>query len=506
MRFIKRILTIGVFVAISNSCGEDAVSLLPPEPSSDEYYQNQEEFQASVFGIYQKLQNFYAFNGNGGWIHGMWLLPDDNATMKQNNSLNNFVDIQTTNRSVVDYYGYSYELINRANVVLERIEAQGEVYEDEELRSYHRGEALFLRGYTYFNLWQFFETAPLTQSTFDGVEEATNQTNSSGMELLNVAVEDLTTAAGLLPPNWSEADLGRVTAGAANGMLGKILTYRGIIDGNVTDLTQAIEAFNRITGYTLVEDYGANFDEAQENNAESLFEVQFSRNVAENNFWLSADETAGNGDLGGLWAFFEGDNNTGGPAGRFYATQGLDDAFAEADPRISESYEADSSFHILKYVNRGNASERLGSWNNARILRYADVLLMKAWAIVESGGNLSEAIELVNQVRTRARNFGEDGNMIPADYSTAEADPNVVRQWVINERRTELAFEESHRWFDMRALYKTSRLDMTEADYNFGDPVNPGNSLGYDFDSFEIVFPLPNGEVETTALNQNDGY
>ncbi|MBV6647313.1 MAG: RagB/SusD family nutrient uptake outer membrane protein, partial [Cyclobacteriaceae bacterium] len=247
---------------------------------------------------------------------------------------------------------------------------------------------------------------------------------------------------------------------------------------------------------------GSNFDEGFENNAESLFEVQFSANEITLNIWLSVEGFPANGDTGGYWGLFDGTVNFGSTV---VATADAIGAFEVGDPRIAESFDP-ATGEIFKYVNRASYSGNLvpGTphvFNNARALRYADILLMQAWAIVETGGTLSDAIALVNQVRTRARDFGGVGNTIPADHPTTETDVNTVRDWVLNERRVELAFEESHRWFDLRLLHLTNQIDLTT--YDFGDAAFADS---YDFDAFEIYFPFPDQEVETTALNQNTGY
>jgi hypothetical protein len=59
------------------------------------------------------------------------------------------------------------------------------------------------------------------------------------------------------------------------------------------------------------------------------------------------------------------------------------------------------------------------------LLSYADVLLLKAEAILQSGGSTAEAIGLINQVRTRARNMVA-GGIAPANYSTAETNKTTI--------------------------------------------------------------------------------
>ena len=501
MKHVYKLLILFLLTSLLHGCDEDKLDLSPPFPSEEEFFTNQNDFETSVFGIYQKLQGFYSFNGNNP-IHRLWLLPDDNLTLLDNNSFNNFREINATDDDIKIYYQLSYQLLNRANTVLSKIDENGDVYSDQDLKNFHRGEALFLRALTFFNLWNFFGTAPIVTEPIESVDAATAMTNSGENELLDVAIEDLRNASSLLPDSWPDNQRGRVTAGGAYGMLGKALTFRGFVNSDNTDFTEAIQAFDMVQGFSLLDDYGANFDENFENNEESLFEVQFSKSPTGNNVWLSIDDFTANGDLGGFYGLFDNNFALFGAA-RLIATDGLDQVFEAGDPRIAESYEPGTGY-VLKYVNRGDTSGgNPDSFNNARILRYADVLLLKALAITASGGALNEAIDLINQVRSRARNFGGAGNTVPADYNTNESDRGMVQSWVFNERRMELAFEEAHRWFDLRLLFLTGQLQLEG--YDFGDAGNP-SAQAPDFDAYEIVFPFPDSEVEVTALQQNDGY
>ena len=67
-------------------------------------------------------------------------------------------------------------------------------------------------------------------------------------------------------------------------------------------------------------------------------------------------------------------------------------------------------------------------------------MLLKAEAIVRSGGNLGDTIGLINEIRERARNSGDEVSAVPADRDITESDPSVVSEWIFQERRLELAF------------------------------------------------------------------
>jgi hypothetical protein len=134
-------------------------------------------------------------------------------------------------------------------------------------------------------------------------------------------------------------------------------------------------------------------------------------------------------------------------------------------------------------------------------LRYADVLLLKAEAIVRSGGDLNEAIGLVNQIRQRARLSTEDGveAAVPADHG-AQTDAATVLDLIFQERRLELACEEGHRWYDLRRRHLAGEISLTNWDFS-----SVRNDFA--FQAFNINMPLPENEVlQNPNLNPNEGY
>ena len=89
----------------------------------------------------------------------------------------------------------------------------------------------------------------------------------------------------------------------------------------------------------------------------------------------------------------------------------------------------------------------------------------------------------------------------PQDLNTGEGDSNTVLEWIFNERRIELAFEEDHRWQDMRRRHMAGEIDLTSPSYDWGSlqTVN--------FQSHNLVFPFPDGELLSNSnLQQNTGY
>lgn len=502
------IVLIGLTIATFNSCNKDTVDLTPIGDTEAAFFQNEAQMRQAVLGIYQKQTFFYQWASDEGILQRVELLPSDDITVVGNWPHENFVSLNGSDSHTNDIYRFAYQLIARANTVLQKIEENGsEVYpENSDLDDYNKGEALFLRSHMYFKLWNTYGTAPLITERITNLENAFPP-NSTGTELLDQAIADFTEAMALLPDSWDGDNLGRATKNSAKGMLIKTLVFRGTVTGNTADFGTAITVFNGITGVALAPNYDDNFDYSKENNIESMFEFQANKQYAEEaNPWVGGgggnDTFAVIGEINTYYAYFTGGAFGGGEM--FYPTQSLIDTYEVGDPRLSLIFDDSSGeTRVIKYITHDELfTEDILSGNNQRILRYADVILLAAEAIVRSGGTISDAMDLVNLVRERARNSGDTPSLIPADIIVMPATADDALDVIFTERRMELAAEEGHRWYDMRRRHMASEIDLTSPSYNFGSL-----NSDFSFQAFNINFPLPDNEViQNPSLNQNTGY
>jgi hypothetical protein len=214
-------------------------------------------------------------------------------------------------------------------------------------------------------------------------------------------------------------------------------------------------------------------------------------------YWLSNDFDNNVGSTSAYWGWFENHWSLFGKP-HYTSTKKLRDAFEAGDPRKDVTIRGND---IRKYVARNQYSQSgVGSVNNPRILRYADILLLKAEAILESGGSTSEAIGLINQVRTRARNMNPNGT-VPANRNAAESDRNRIMQWIMDERFIELAAEEGHRWLDLKRWHAAGKINL--ANWNFSSVRADAK-----FDvSKNLLYPIPLNEIDLNPnVKQNPGY
>jgi hypothetical protein len=509
MKFIKYSIVCLLLAGTLVNCNEDTINLDPIGDSEASFFQNEMQMNQAVLGVYQKLNFFYQW-GNDRVLHKIWLLPSDDLTNQGGLPEEIFVSLNGGTGSLSAYYRFAYQLIARANIVLEKIEQNGDIaYEkDSELIDFHRGEALFLRAWMFHRLWNVYGTAPVVIDRIVELENAFPP-NSTGTELLDQAIEDLEAAVNLLPESWDAANLGRVTKSSARGLLGKVLVFRGTVSGSASDFDEAVSALSAIQDKSLMPNFNDNFDSRKENNDESLFEFQANRAPGNANPWVGGgnDAFAVIGEINSYYGYFD-NRGYGGNSRAFSATESLKMAFDTLDPRAQYTINFDDEVHnILKYVIDssttyvpGRAGQGL-SQNNTRILRYADVLLLEAEAIVRSGGSLQDAINLVNQVRDRARRSNPDGSIseVPANLEVP-ASADEALDLIFEERRIELAAEEGHRWYDLRRRHLAGEIDLTSWDFSsVRDDFN--------FQEFNLYFPLPENEVLQNAnMVQNAGY
>ena len=507
----KSIATIGLLFMVFSGCNEKKLDLKPLAETEEDIFDKEEDFTRAVYGIYAKITDIYWYNANQP-KHRMWHAPGDDITTTGITPFETFAGLQPATPEInlnggdvgpTGYWRAVYNIISRANIVLQKIEEEDGVYKDQNLKKAHKGEALFLRAWSFFQLWNFFgPAAPLITeriTTQDGI----NPPSSKGTELLDQAIEDLKMAADLLPASWDDSNRGRVTKSSANGLLGKVLVFRGTVNKSSSDMTEAITAFNKITDKVLIDKYSDNFSVYQENNAESLFEFQ-AGSPAFDNVWLSNDFDRAVGSMSTFWGYFDAHWAIWDANNRLLASQKFINKFS-SDPRFLYSVDDGNTNHITKYVRENQvAGAGVGSVNNPRILRYADVVLLKAEAILKSGGSKSEAIGLINQIRARARNWG--GGAEPADYDTNETDENTIMNWIMDERMIELFGEEAHRWFDLRRWHMAGYINLG----TWTGDDNGFSSLRSDFNfdvNKHLYFPAPESEVNLNPnIVQNPGY
>jgi starch-binding outer membrane protein, SusD/RagB family len=490
------------------------------------FYQTENDFEAASLSPYSTVLNFYYDQSGLGWYQGV-LYPDDDVTAPNNGS-NDQEDFNwnPNNDQFTYLWEQSYKGIQRANVIIDRLPLAKQ-FSDAAKKARFEAEAKFLRAYFHFLLAIHFGNPPVSDKAITTVSEA-RKGNSQPGEIWDLIINDLQYAKANLPADWDAKNKGRVTSGAASGMLGKVYLYRAQWEKNPSFYSNAITEFNSIVAsgkYILLPEFEENFNPNTENTQESLFEIQFTR--GDFNPWLPTDFGAdGDQNIGAagtarniFWRPSCGPGNVCAPGangmgyGQVHITLPLQNEFEPNDPRIANTYwRAGDDFlgepynpawsvtgsTPAKYVRQNliefsfplNIEE-----NNDRIIRYADVLLMLAEAELLGNNNVEKAAQLINQVRRRA---DPTGTILPDRPATV--DKNQMFGWLQHERRVELALE-GNRYNDLVRWHRAGLINI-KTDINFGRTAANQN-----WSEKHLLKPIPQRELDLNSnLVQNPLY
>lgn len=353
-----------------------------------------------------------------------------------------------------------YYTINVCNFITYRTGDDNSVLNEQMRRI--KGQALFLRALSYFNLTAYYQCPTLitdynAYSTLDGLY-ATNNTYD---EVLDQVEADFKEAMELLPSRneggqWAQ---GRATSGAAAGYYARVLMQRHKYSEALTVLKSIING--QYGQYRLMANYGDNFREGPkyENNDESLFEVQFldygsqgtddewtpvntSPNATQGH---AIESNFGPGDCGGwadlsatpwLYELFKSERTTNGSLDpRLYWTIGTYEPEWEGFEFGNVCYTLPITADAPFVTNNNNGGLPIAKWTNLRtgmydkvvtglhcginlrLMRYSDVLLRAAECENEVNGPTDQAIAWINEVRSRAGL----ANLKKANFPTADA-------------------------------------------------------------------------------------
>lgn len=418
--------------------------------------------------------------------------PSDGANTRQFDDFTLTSTNGLTNGMWLDHYS----AINKCNIVLDRIKNDKSPLTSESIKLSGQAEARFIRAYTYFMLVRYFGGVPLIDSIAADQISSANVPRSSAAQVYALIESDLQFAAANLPASWESKFIGRLTSGAANGLLAKVyLTQKK------WDLAKSTANLVIQSGlYDLSTPYSVIFGESGENSKESVFEVQAAATPTEPTRY-GVQYAANQGVRGtGNWNLGNGFN---------VPSTYLEAAYETGDPRKARTilYSGGTSVYnetvpaglpnpsynhktLISPTYRARYLNNFGYWMNVRILRYADVLLMYAEASNELGGadNVQEALSKLEMVRSRARNG--NNTILPKVTVTDQSD---LRNAIRHERRIELAMEHE-RFFDL-------------VRWGIAGPVLRAAGKGF-VDGRDELIPIPQAQIDLSkgVLTQNPGF
>lgn len=503
---------------LTTSCVDDeALTQLDPNNDSvDKFWTTDQDAVEGINATYSSLLT------DGTYMRSTPLLLDLKGDDTRSNSpWGSMYNVGRFNSNVTDaaIYGWAYETyyqgIYRANQVLTNVPKIS--FTDEALKNRILGQAYFLRGLYLFHAVNMFKNVPLP------TELAVYYPQKSQEEGWAQVIADFKAAADLLPTTYTNisgidaGQKGRATKGAALGYLGKAYLFTKDFANAKTTFKQVID----LGVYALVSNYRDNFTDTNENNSESLFEVQFSREaggvalgwggIPASNWGKTSARaiTYGPRDFGWTdvqptWALYNDyqleKTTTGAVDPRLDATMfynkpggmqlyGVDFAVKYA-PNPADL----NDLFCRKYQNSDGAYADEKDWRsgiNERLLRYADILLMYAECLNETG-DTPGAYPYIQMVRDRVGL----PNLSTVKPGLSQA---AMREQIAHERFLEFPleghrFDDIRRWGWLENPTKLAWLKSRDAEFN---SYAPGREY----------FPIPQLDMDNNpGMVQNPSY
>lgn len=487
-------------VALS-SCKKDFVTIQPKgQFLTNSYYKTEAQAYAALIATYDILRK------NAGGFENMITMmnagSDDNYSGGGNSSdgagIQSFSNF-TINPNTVpgSYWNDHYQGVFRANILLQKIP---DIPMDATKKARIVAECKFLRGLYYFNLVRLFRNVPLLLAPVT-TTEIYNVTQATPVAVYTQIEKDLTEAIPDLPNTVTGGEAGRVTKGAGQALLGKVLLYENKGAQAATQLALvngATPGQPNQYGNRLLPNYGDLWIFTNKFNAESILEcIHTNQANSDWGFWGSgADEGNTVNQMVGPRSYSRPAGSTAPdiPSGWSFNTF-TDDFYnlIKTDPRFAATVfdmkalkaagQADyiegylnTGYFINKFIPRrsdirtGGGAQELNYQQNDYIIRLADCYLMEAEAL---GGTGARAQALLDAVRARV-----GLPTVPVSLPAIKA-----------ERRLELAGE-GHRFFDL---------------VRWGDANAALAGRGFQPNKNEI-FPIPSRELQGTKLVQNPNY
>lgn len=487
--------------------------------AADNFWQSERDILLAINGVYDVLQTRQLYSGNLNGDAGIPMY--DNFT---DNAYNGYKfegpgryvegNISASSGGMFEaFWLANYRGVVRSNQVIANLPKMTEDQVSTASKDNFMGQALFLRALFDFNLAVYYEDAPLITGlqTLETAQVAKN----TRRELLDQVVADLEQATDLLPPTQSADRYGHATKGAAYGLLARVYLF----DREWKKSADAAQEVINLGQYDLDFPYATQFTEEGENSKDVVFSVRFmeAAGFATNETFSSTYTAQPKVDEQPMPNLIHD----------FYCTDGKpitesdrydpNNPKANRDPRLLASvwFKNDvfitdlgsvftgnnvTGYGLKKYIRTktsdlGTSTGGVGG-QDFYFLRYADVLLMRAEALIEDNQITDEVYSLINQVRQRP------GVGMPTVQEAEGTDlsQSQLQEIVRHERRVEFAFE-GLRFFDL------IRWGTVNEAYErmVADNLN-GYNPRYQNKRSE-TFPIPLSELDANkALIQHDAW
>lgn len=481
----------------------DYLDILPKDKqTSDMFWKSREDVEAVLGQSYHLLRGSVKDMLYWGELRGGSVNTSETDPAK-------IQDFQILPNNKCVKWANFYNVIGLANAVLHYapgVMGEDESYKEEQMKS-NQTEAYFLRALSYFYLVRNFRDVPLITEPYIDDQMPTDVAKSSESEVITQIKKDITDAlaTNAAKETYTEAweNKGRATKWALYALMADVCLWSEDYDGCITYADNLINATASIRPVFMSSSAQWFTMFYPGNSNESIFEIQFDGNL---------DQTSGGPTDLTYW--------NAAPVKLYFSetmTERLQDPETRASVRgIYGTFGYDktattevTSPVIWKYNGMGDEWElkREGDNQDANFIVYrmADVMLMKAEALIRKGGtaNWQEALDLIGQTRTRA------GMTTPLGIDVAETSELDLLNALLEERDLEFAAE-GKRWYDLLRLgrqqnfkYKSQFIDLVMTNNTTANRKWLSSTLSNDDAWF---LPIPEWDIQTNKLLVQNPY
>lgn len=516
----KNIIYAISFLALAFGSSSCSKSFLELEPKTGQveanYYKTEDQAFLALTAVYDaySVQNWQFVPTMADIFSDDAFCGGSNASdMSQWQDMEMF-NMTPENNSSSDLWNRCYSGIYRANLYLQK---QADIdWKTSGLKERMEGEALFLRAYFYWDLVRHYGYVPVITEVLPSVEDYKTLPQNTPQEIFTQIASDLLKAVAVLPVQISSSEKGRVSKGAAQALIARIYLYHegfakpvlgstSFSDGKTTIdkayVQAALEQVISSNQYALLPNYADLWNWNNQNNKESLLEIQYSEKAKSGDWggwningnfscvWLSVRNPEGDASVYPGWSFSV---PTWSLANEFEANDPRKDAtLYNADVKLTKYNKAfmNTGYFNKKYMalsayigSGGDPSHNFP--RNFVDIRYADVLLMASELFMTD--NAAKSLNYFNQVRTRSLGAGAALTKVTLDD-------------IYHERRVEFGGEGLRKWDLLRRGndYAAAKIN---ASFNVPNGIpNPSDFTPRTFKATTWgMFPIPAAEIRNT--------
>ena len=523
-KHIKYIIGIAAAVGITSSgCKKDFFNRTPEAGVVvGNYYQTAAQVNASTDGLYGAA--WFGWNNKAGWA--ITEMSGGNAVSYSSDvsAFENF-SVPNANPEILAAWDSPFTVVAQSNAILNNLPTTVPASVPSNVVNNALGEAHLMRGVAYFYLVRVFGNVPLITNPINDLNDFQTIPSNPVSDVYKFIVNDLKFAEANCYTNV--AGTGHGDSGSASAMLAKVYLYMQDYADARTEAEKVINSGE----FSLMPNFGDLFLIANNNNKESILAMQ----------WISTGGYDYGNSIQASWAYNSLITQTGDGYGVLGISIDLQNAFKRETtdttrrhatfmvagshyPELQEGgllpsgyvFPANGSAQntnaaAKKYVigapgdpDNGGKSAAQAAANNTYIMRYADVLLIEAEAIMGQGAGVAPGKGMDTLTTTSDATAIKYFNMVRQRSHVQPVTSSFTYAQLLLERRCEFALEQDY-WFDLGRIdgynvtnhpVATSIIDNQERGTYSGTSAPIAiYSAHYPITNAQFVFPIPSPET-----------